>query len=86
MTKRQRAQVVELLRVAADINGIASAFELMTGIEVTGAHYQPGGRRNYPIWDMAVRAREAVADDGQWTEYRWSCLEAAQRVEDHQWP
>lgn len=76
-----RAAVVELLRCAADVNGIAAAFELMTGIDTTSAHYQPVGRSNYPIWDLAVKAREAVADDGEWSEYRYTCLEAAARVE-----
>ena len=89
LTKRLRAQVVELLRCAADLPmpGIAGAFELLTGTDVLGAHYQPGGRGNYPVWNLAVKAREDVAIDSRlFMDYQLSCLEAAQLVEEGSWP
>jgi hypothetical protein len=85
-----RKQVVALLRCAADCSGIAGAFQAMTGIEVTGAHYRPGGRAAYPVWDMAVKAREAIdlecAGLDVRPNYDQQCLMAAQRVEEGTWP
>lgn len=81
MTPEQRAEVVELLLCAADVDGIAAAYAALTGVDVLAAHGEPGGRKNHPTWELAVKARKAVADDGEWTEYRYSCLEAAARIE-----
>jgi hypothetical protein len=71
MTARQRAQVVELLRCAADLNvlnpdhGIAQATEALDSDEA---------------WQPAYNARQAARNDGP-TEYRHTCLEAAIRIE-----
>lgn len=86
LSRDERDQVVELLRCAVDGNGIAGTFEALYGIDTTGAHYQPGGRSNYPIWDTAVLAWEAVAAELASTDYDMTCLEVAQRIEEGSWP
>ena len=80
MTKRQRAQVVELLRCAHEVHGIGAAaeyLELYAGTE----------------WGLAIKAWEDTSDailsrrgNLLGITYEHVCLEAAQRVEDHQWP
>lgn len=80
MTKKQREQVVELLRCAADVQGIgnaASALDLIDG----------------PFWGAAIKAWESTADvitekRGHMSgiSYEDICLEAAARVEEGQWP
>lgn len=38
------------------------------------------------VWDQACQARNHVHADGYWYGYWLECLEAAQRVEDGEWP
>ena len=81
MTRHQRAQVVELLRCAADDNES----------EITAMGYPED------ITGLAISARWFVSDErcGAYcepntrSEIRWrrhDRLEAAQRVEDKEWP
>ena len=75
LTKRQRAEVVELLRCAADRGyGIrtTSAWLRMHGLEVSAQ-----------VEELAVKAWWAVPSRIDHTQ---ACLEAAQRVESGEWP
>ena len=71
MTKRQRAQVVELLRCAADQNislGIAACY---LGLSDWHRH------QAFLPWDSSYN---------WFSDYREQCLEAAARVEEGSWP
>lgn len=81
MTKRQRAQVVELLRCAADVSSIVRA-AYNTG-HADGVN---------PCSRVFLLAREAYGDipgvihaEGYYHHPEF-CLEAAQLVEDGEWP
>lgn len=89
MTKRQRAQVVELLRCAADVcladssHGLYSVAHLM-GHDTWDTVTVTGG--SALVWNMARRARNHVHGNGYWWGYWHECLEAAARVEEGTWP
>ena len=75
MTRIEREEVVELLRCAADKQ--ESIGVIATG---EGPPYD-----STPVMNKAVRAWHKVYVTGDLEDrevYRWSCLEAAQRVED----
>lgn len=84
MTKRERAQVVELLRCAAD--------SLQSERDPGGFHsaayslgHEPGSRIKRAAWD----AKASCPGDGGCLDddaYLALLLEAAQRVEDCEWP
>ena len=84
LTKRQRAQVVELLRCAADVcatdkeQGLYSV-ALMLGHDTWSTARITGG--STAVWDYACEARNVVHADGIWYGYWHECLEAAARVE-----
>lgn len=71
MTKRERAQVVELLRCAADTG---------SGVMITSFEFDLSER---VIW-LAYEASGAPA--GHWCDRPRILLEAAQRVEEGTWP
>lgn len=81
MTKNKRAQIVELLRCAADVSSILQA-AYGTG-DADGVN---------PCTDVFLLAREAygsipgVIHAEGYYHYPPFCLEAAQRVEDCEWP
>jgi hypothetical protein len=87
MTKRQRRalqlrdqreRVVDLLRCAADVGGIATAFEHITGVDTFREE-----QVDYPVWEMAVRVRRATEMMLGFGElYATTCLEAAALLED----
>lgn len=81
MTKRQRARVVELLRCAADVSSIVAAGYATNQCD--------GVNPCTKVFSYARDAYRAVPDvlhaDG-WHAYPEFCLEAAQRVEDGEWP
>jgi hypothetical protein len=76
ISARTREQVVELLRCAADLcaldhdQGLGRACELLDAKD---------------HWDLAYDARIAAKCSGP-TEYLYTCLEAAQRVEEGSYP
>jgi hypothetical protein len=73
LTKRERAQVVELLKCGADVGSLGMASFVM------------GGDNN--IWAYAVDAQTEVFRERGWRlNYETACLEAAARVEAGQWP
>jgi hypothetical protein len=78
MTKKQRAQVVELLRCAADIR--------ITGTMI------PRARAAYLLGTpertqrLAEDAWTAVLNDVGMSLYQYELLEAAARVEEGSWP
>jgi hypothetical protein len=86
MTKRQRAQVVELLRCAADLwqrgmGGIGAAEVAFVGEQAAR-----------PIWKIACRAWESASNSihpetrfAGWS-YGDVCLLAAARVEEGSYP
>lgn len=76
MTKRQRAQVVELLRCAADLH---------VGDSDTGLAHATDALEADHLWKLALEARVAARSDGP-TEYLHTCLEAAARVEEGSYP
>lgn len=80
MTKKQRAQVVELLRCAHEARGIGNAAEFL-------------GLYRGPAWGAAINAWEATADaiteargNLAGVTYEDVCLEAAASVEEGSWP
>lgn len=89
LTKREREQVVELLRCAADTCQIEPSHGLYSVAHLCGfdtwdtAPITGGSTR---VWDVACRARNHVHANGIWFGYWHECLEAAQRVEDQEWP
>lgn len=86
MTKRQRAQVVELLRCAADISATATDRE-------TAPFILAGAGAHRDIYNVAWRARcdtmrgslGEVLECGN-NQYAELLLEAAMRVEEGTWP
>ena len=84
LSKKQRAQVVELLRCAADLHTIGlGGVGMATSWLYGDAHPEP------PCWFQCVLAwNDAVNTFTSWggTTYADVCLEAAQRVEEGSWP
>lgn len=77
MTKRERAQVVELLRCAADGGTLSPWPPIPNTIE-------------WLAWEAkrAINADESLTYNQRWggRTYQWRLLEAAQRVEEGTWP
>lgn len=88
LTKRQRAEVVELLRCAADRCAIDSSHGLYSVAQLIGyatwTERAVGG--DPAVWHFACEARNFVHQDGYWFGYWHECLEAAMRVEEGTWP
>lgn len=85
MTKRQRAQVVKLLRCAAD-NRMAGDPGLNG---MFGDGIEQHGEIHDAAWSALTSSRgryESLGDDGTDENYRHELLEAAQRVEEETWP
>jgi hypothetical protein len=78
MTRRERAQVVELLRCAADGDRPNGIFPAMENI---GAKYMPIGAD--AVDSVSGINWGGYSDDEQ---YRAELLEAALRVEQGEWP
>ena len=86
MAKRQREQVVELLRCAADVGRNSNE-----GLYSVAGYLDLGtwNTKNYKdptVWCIACDARNAVFAKGLWCGYWHECLEAAARVEEGSWP
>lgn len=82
MTKKQRAQVVELLRCAADNAGRAVFLPLLTAIDDL-ATKQPTNNCAFDVYFHAFREQPRTV------EHERECaalLEAAARVEEGSWP
>jgi hypothetical protein len=78
MTRRQRAQVVELLRCAADR---CDPFDTALGFASTAYAVGTSHEVRYLTCDALV---ETVGDRGN--DWQAACLEAALRVEQGEWP
>lgn len=78
MTKRERAQVVELLRCAADCQQSYRA-------PIAGACCDLYGGLQTNAFDLAHAAKDDVPDLGL-EDYQTRLLEAALRVEQGEWP
>lgn len=76
MTRRQRAQVVELLRCAADLHVTDGMYG---GLWSAGVHLDLS---HSPLWNVAYAARRAAYNEIGGETYFDSCLLAAQRVEE----
>lgn len=74
LTAKQRAEVVELLRCAADANSLGVAAECLLEDPIS----EP--------WEWARHARQAVNRELRALDYSTQCLEAAARVEEGSWP
>jgi hypothetical protein len=72
MTKREREQVVELLRVAADTRGIGDARQALRLPWLGRIH------------SLSLNAISGAGKPRR--GWRWLCLEAAARVEEGSWP
>lgn len=91
MTKKQRAEVVELLRCAADV-----VHETLMPIWKATCALGFGESCTQHKAALAAMQNAAISRGGAATmpaddiegdnEYRARCLEAAQRVEDKEWP
>ena len=85
MTKKQRAQVVELLRCAADC-GVHGSFFGLVGMVDAAEHLEA----DKTIDDLAWKVRDMIPHNllyGPDSEhYRHALLEAAARVEEGSWP
>ncbi len=78
LTKRQRADVVELLRCAADLDGRAT-FPFAAAVTAT--------RSDLRIEQFAWRVLHLTYNERRDRRlYVRHCLEAAQRVEEGTWP
>lgn len=92
MTKRQRAQVVELLRCAADsdtdVNGEprGMAIALWTDGHWFGQSYMRLHKVMHDAWYAAAKDLGIEWPNRNHEVYRLELLEAAQRVEDEEWP
>lgn len=83
MTKKQREQVVELLRCAADVCNVDSSHGLYSVAHLLGyATWEVGLVSEPYVWEAACAARNHVHQNGYWLGYWHECLEAAQRVEE----
>jgi hypothetical protein len=80
VTRKERAQVVELLRCAADLHVIDGQFG---GLWSAGVHLEMS---HSPLWNIAYAARRDAYNEIGGETYLESCLLAAQRVEDKEWP
>ena len=83
MTRRQREQVVELLRCAADLARFSYAEGIHTAAYELDMLIPPAGTK---LKEMAIRARREVNVDMGFGPYEDSCLEAAARIEEGSWP
>lgn len=91
MTKKQREQVVELLRCAADACNVDSSHGLysvarMMNHDTWDSAAAKTPRGDATVWHQACLARNHVHANGYWFGYWHECLEAAQRVEEGSWP
>jgi hypothetical protein len=77
MTKKQRAQVVELLRCSADVNRFYVAAYALGGL-------QPANEVFHAAWDAFVGIHGRAP--GYWNNPRKAFLEAALRVEEGSYP
>lgn len=89
MTPDLRKSVVELLYEAADkYSGIAEAYGDIYKVDIAIAVHE---RSKHPVWDMAVRAREAVLSCWKdWStegypSYETCCMHAAGLIEESNW-
>lgn len=90
MTKQQREQVVELLRCAADNepddSRLVGMFDAEWHLETKNGEYGAAWRALEQVrWapsDKLMRVTVSPIDE----RYRYRLLEAAQRVEDGEWP
>lgn len=87
MTKRERAQVVELLRCAAD-NAQHRPWSGVYSTAVELGLLNPWRRfaAGVVAWRRAGAARRAVHGEGAWLGYEHECLEAAARIEEGGYP
>jgi hypothetical protein len=93
MTDELRAQVIKLLRKTADkYYGIAEAYGKLYHVDVSPEAFQTNWnwRGQHPIWDTAVKAREAVLArwedwSGNYPSYDECCLQAADLLEEGSW-
>lgn len=87
MSKRQRAQVVELLRCAAD-NSMRFQWSGLYSTAIELGLLTPWRRLASGVvaWRKATQARQAVHGEGDWLGYGHELLEAALRVEQGDWP
>lgn len=87
ITKRQRAQVVELLRLATDAEDDSCRG---APLGLCNAEWYLGGEIDNAIYDAALRAKNAASVVGLYDDadedYRHACLEAAARIEEGRWP
>lgn len=89
LTKQQRADVVELLRCAADLCNVDSSHGLYSVAQFLGLDTWDtflATEESTLVWRAACDARNHVHAIGYWWGYWHECLEAAQRVEDKEWP
>lgn len=87
MTKRQRVQVAELLRCAADNLSPISTGAWTDATEGVGPSCAVELLAHEAFHD--VRGARAILDDGSDVDVelgRWTYLEAALRVEQGEWP
>ena len=77
LTSKQRARIVELLRCTADRNYPLDTYGLHPAAHDLGIG--PGLR-----CQASLAIIECVGSRGE--DWRHACLEAAQRVEDKEWP
>ncbi len=81
MTRKQREQVVELLRCGADLRSITAAGYALGHCD--------GINPCTSVFVLAVKAYTDMPDvihAGGYHAWPHSCLEAAQRVEEGSWP
>ena len=90
MTKEQREGVVELLRCAADYCGIVGEQSHGSGHKLWWAAFYHVGAEDAGLFDLCIDAERSVfptpAAQSSADHRLEILLEAAQRVEDGDWP
>ena len=81
MTKRQREQVVELLRCGADAKSLVRAGYALGHCDLVNPC-----SKVYLLADEAYTRIHRIPSSWYWVRCRMPLLEAAQRVEDGSWP
>ena len=85
LTKKQREEVVHLLRCAADCGNLYEALTAIADEVINGFVVNPSSELA-EIHRLSYTARWAVEADFPAMPYEMQCLEAAARVKEGSWP
>lgn len=84
LTKKQREQIVALLRCAADVERTSGDDGILTAADAFGCKVWPISLIERAAWQARNDAMDAISDAQDW--HADVLLEAAMRVEEGSWP